>query len=71
LAHLRLDSGIDPLCHILDAHQDVQLLIDTLELFVVRLGVEARLHEILLQLVAELLDTICANVVVRHDQAVG
>jgi hypothetical protein len=70
-AYVRLDGGVNPLCHILDAHQDIQLFINALEFFVVRVGLEPRLHQVLLQLVAKLLDTVSAHMMVGHDQAVG
>ena len=66
---LRLDGRVDPLGHVLDAHEDVQLQVVTAFLLSPRLGMEA-VAVIIVVLVAELLQTVGADVVIGHDQAV-
>ncbi len=68
--HIALDGGVHSVRDVLNAHQDVQLQVQALFLFGRRPRVEP-VPKIIVLLIAELLQRIGADMVVREDQAVG
>ena len=68
--HVVLDRSVDTGRDVLDAHQNVQLQVQTPLLLIPRRREEAILKIVVL-FVAELMQRVGADVVVREDQTVG
>ena len=67
--HVRLDGVVDALGHVLDVHEDVEFQVDALDFLGVVAGVEA-VADVVVLLVADLLQRVGADVMVGHHQAV-